>query len=957
MKYFKIFFGVICFVLLSACANPIMERTQEQGMVWDYLYNQLKEGVLRTADSLKYAQRYDVAAPEWERALAAGGLTPQMERYALNQHALGLLTMRRDAEAGAILQRLTKLLPSIQTDTAAWADFQFNQGLLAMRQLRGGAAKSAFEQALRTYDWVYPGEHLRKAQCLAHLANWHLEFGLVFDSTCAASHRADMAFRRPAFKPYAKEMLLTQAVTARNTRNPSLAQGFCEQALRLAQAKAVWTDSLFIALCESTKGTLYSDQMNQQDSALRHFRSAIEIGWRHPNDYLLQHFYQCLLIHYAQDTALKDKRPFSDSLNVLRKVVADQGRDVYASLERVQGYWAFQHGDLPEMVAQYEQVLSKLDKDHPRYWRLNDETQYCLQMAYQGLGQYEKALHHQIELYKAGTPLEGTPLTEADIVRPEIYRQITNQFVCFNQIAELYLDRYERSPDRPLEYLHKAIRFFDLTDTTMTEALLQKDESQVLVFEDQVGHGNYTSALRAAHLLCESGDPKGFDLAFRYIERQKSLMLFQSLTRDAVGGNAAWFGWVDSLRAVRQDIEYWEWAKNRNIPEAAERYSTAVQRRQALLRSGQAAFPDLFDATQQQRIPSADAVVAGLKDGEVLLQFSLSRKNNLWHGLLLCKKGRRFVEYPLDTALQNNIKDYWRTLSNGKGLLWATKSRYVHSARFLYDRLIKPFEGLLPTQEGQLTIIPDGILHILPFDALLTHDMPATSEYYKNAPYLLRRCPIFLSPSWKVWQQNPPTGAPIRRVASFSYGDSDSPHALLGWEQELEVLDRYFRVSSHRGHFCTAQRFLKTFPEAEALHLSLHGQSIVGDRRANQLYFALKDVQLLDTLYGFQLSAKTTKARLAVLSACQTALGDYQATEGAYTLARCFLQAGTAEVVSTFWSMDNATAIQLMPLFYDHLSKTNRAGEALHRAKLEYLQKASSDECFPGYWSVLCVLN
>jgi CHAT domain-containing protein len=74
---------------------------------------------------------------------------------------------------------------------------------------------------------------------------------------------------------------------------------------------------------------------------------------------------------------------------------------------------------------------------------------------------------------------------------------------------------------------------------------------------------------------------------------------------------------------------------------------------------------------------------------------------------------------------------------------------------------------------------------------------------------------------------------------------------------------------------------------------------------------------------------------LAVLSACETGLGDVAGGEGVFGLQRAFHLAGCRDVVATLWKVDDAAAAALMNEFYTQLWERKRPPlEALRRAQL-----------------------
>jgi tetratricopeptide (TPR) repeat protein/CHAT domain-containing protein len=77
------------------------------------------------------------------------------------------------------------------------------------------------------------------------------------------------------------------------------------------------------------------------------------------------------------------------------------------------------------------------------------------------------------------------------------------------------------------------------------------------------------------------------------------------------------------------------------------------------------------------------------------------------------------------------------------------------------------------------------------------------------------------------------------------------------------------------------------------------------------------------------------RLELAVLSACDTGLGDVAGGEGVFGLQRAFHIAGTRNVVATLWKVDDQPTAALMELFYRNLwAKSLPPIEALRQAQL-----------------------
>src|SRR5262249_28178671 len=74
---------------------------------------------------------------------------------------------------------------------------------------------------------------------------------------------------------------------------------------------------------------------------------------------------------------------------------------------------------------------------------------------------------------------------------------------------------------------------------------------------------------------------------------------------------------------------------------------------------------------------------------------------------------------------------------------------------------------------------------------------------------------------------------------------------------------------------------------------------------------------------------------LAVLSACETGLGEVAGGEGVYGLQRAFHLAGARDVVASLWRVDDEATAALMAVFYRNLWVEKKPPrEALRQAQL-----------------------
>lgn len=88
--------------------------------------------------------------------------------------------------------------------------------------------------------------------------------------------------------------------------------------------------------------------------------------------------------------------------------------------------------------------------------------------------------------------------------------------------------------------------------------------------------------------------------------------------------------------------------------------------------------------------------------------------------------------------------------------------------------------------------------------------------------------------------------------------------------------------------------------------------------------------------------------KLAVLSACETGLGDIQGSEGVYGLQRAFKMAGVQNLVMSLWKVSDAESSEFMQEFYKNLFAKQTIGTAFYNAQTVLKNRYRND---PYKWA------
>jgi CHAT domain-containing protein len=94
---------------------------------------------------------------------------------------------------------------------------------------------------------------------------------------------------------------------------------------------------------------------------------------------------------------------------------------------------------------------------------------------------------------------------------------------------------------------------------------------------------------------------------------------------------------------------------------------------------------------------------------------------------------------------------------------------------------------------------------------------------------------------------------------------------------------------------------------------------------------------------------------LAILSACETGLGEIHEGEGVYGLRRSFQEAGVKTVIASLWEVSDAGTQALMTKLYGYLLKGQKPRQALDLAQRDLM--ASDEWNYPYIWSAFMIVG
>lgn len=248
----------------------------------------------------------------------------------------------------------------------------------------------------------------------------------------------------------------------------------------------------------------------------------------------------------------------------------------------------------------------------------------------------------------------------------------------------------------------------------------------------------------------------------------------------------------------------------------------------------------------------------------------------------------------------------------------------VKQAQALYDLLLRPLENDLGSRD--LLIIPHGMLHYVPFDAL--HD---------GKDYLVQRSAMRYLPSASVLKYlKPPRTKSPDTILVFGNPDlGDQQYNLPNAETEAQMIAAMLPGSELLVRGKASESAFKQFaPSFHYLHIASHGEFNAESALESRLLLS-KSATDDGSLTAGELYNINLDADLVTLSACETGLGKLLNGDELVGLTRGFLYAGSSNVVASLWQVDDLATSELMKRFYTNIKNSMPKRDALRQAQLD----------------------
>lgn len=325
-----------------------------------------------------------------------------------------------------------------------------------------------------------------------------------------------------------------------------------------------------------------------------------------------------------------------------------------------------------------------------------------------------------------------------------------------------------------------------------------------------------------------------------------------------------------------------------------------------------------------------------------------------------------------------------------------------NDGKFLGDSLYQLiWQPLLPYLQNinSISFAPDGLLHKVAFHALPTPDKKLLIDNYQLQQYssirqLVNRNekPAELNSSVFLlgnadFNTTSITSKPA--VVTTSAARQNSWNLLPGTKEEVNNLKQVFtkagmQVSAKTEMDASEESFKKLDGHSPAItHLATHGFFLAeskNDSTTNSKFnnaFTISPDPLVRSglvlaggnnawngkqpagdkedgiLTAFEIAQMDLHStQLVVLSACETALGDLQGSEGVFGLQRAFKIAGVKNLIVSLWQVPDKETVELMTAFYTKFLAGKPVREAFYLAQKEMRSKYT-----PFFWAAFVLVE
>ena len=533
-----------------------------------------------------------------------------------------------------------------------------------------------------------------------------------------------------------------------------------------------------------------------------------------------------------------------------------------------------------------------------------------------------------------------------------------NEFTSANLLLLHHINRgnliyslYEKVGNK--DYLYSAYKNYKIAIEELTNQRTFYNSGNASEEIAQKGKELYAKTISICYKLYnQSNDYKYFDTAFKICERSKATILIENIRESKIKVK---LGVPDTLlereRLLRSEITFYttqlRMAENQNDAEKARHYRELIYHLKSnadILKNYLTNnYGNYSHLVYNRKIPSVEELKILMPEGKLIINYFSS--SEFIYSFALSRNFVEFRQHEVDTSLYVNINAFLSEISTPPVI--NAKHKYSMYGSILYDILLQP---LLEKENFEIiTIVPDGILNFIPFEALTD----------KNNRYLAEKYTInySYSISAEIAMENSENFNKPYNFIGFAYGDNSisdnqTRSKLFNVGNEIKYASNILVGDIYLDKEATKFNFISNGSKYKIIHFALHGSLNPIIPLDSKLIFdgTGEDSELT----AGEILNLNLNAELVVLSACNTGVGNYKQGEGIMHLGRSFAYAGCKSMLISLWPLSDYSTPDILNVFYKNLKAGMSKDKSLNEAKRKYLQNVNDPLLkHPFYWASL----
>lgn len=544
--------------------------------------------------------------------------------------------------------------------------------------------------------------------------------------------------------------------------------------------------------------------------------------------------------------------------------------------------------------------------------------------------------------------------------------------------------------NKEVKYLEKALATYLSCDTLICQIRqsLENIESKY-TFNQQIVK-IYEAAISTALQLYErKKETQYLHQAYYLVARNKAVVLLESL-QDQEAKKFA--GLPQSIADKEKELfsNYYNLERqiaaalkeNKNIDSLKSEKLEILLQQEQLIKQLEKDYPAYYELKYGTLNPiKINVIKSALPPNTALIEYFVGQ-SNIYLFAIDQENGLQYFKSKKPKEFEEVCRNFRRATESQDGREEQTTT-FFSNANQLYNWLLEiPLQKLSPNI-NRLILIPDDELLSISFDLLLTEPV-ANKPSTNQLPLLIKDYAISYAYSNKlIFESHQAKQLNPNRLSFIGFGleyddytlqdlgklDSlgKSRHLFLSArsmgklryaDDEVEEIGSLINGKLLLNQQATKENFLKEARKYNVVHLAMH--SLLNEEKP--MNSALIFSRPPDTddyfLYASDIySYSLKKAKMVVLSACNTGYGQLNRGEGIRNLSRAFTYAGSPSLITSLWNAPDKSTKEILVSFYQNLQKELPKDQALQAAKLEYLNRVNPEFSQPQFWAHLIAIG